>query len=208
MGDLDEQQERVTLALYGGALAALGVLLVAFLFYMQAALPLIREFSASLSQQPVEEVVPTATDDGAVLAPIIHEPTAAAATATTPAAPRTQLLLVVASTLPGAAMIGCALAASVKRGLVAVALAHLAGVTIAVLAPDSQVAGGGFLFFLLIVPILTIAGALLLRAAGSVPRRAVQGGIIVATLPLTTILSLQFSWWVVPIIWALLATPR
>jgi len=32
----------------------------------------------------------------------------------------------------------------------------------------------------------------------------VQGGIIVATLPLTTILSLQFSWWVVPIIWALL----
>jgi len=106
MGDLDEQQERVTLALYGGALAALGVLLVAFLFYIQAALLLIREFGASLSQPPAEEVGPTATGDGRVTAPITPAPATAAATATTPVDPRTQLLLIVASMLSGAAMIG------------------------------------------------------------------------------------------------------
>jgi len=77
----------------------------------------------------------------------------------------------------------------VKRGLITVAIAHLAGAAIAALARDSQLAGSGFLFFLLIVPILTIAGALLLRASGSLPRRAIQGGIIFATLPLITILS-------------------
>ncbi len=203
MGDLDEQQERVTLALYGGALAALGVLLVAFVFYMQAALPLIREFSASLSQPPVENVLPTATDDGTITAPIVAAPTTAAAAAT-PADPRTQLLVVVASTLPGAAMVGWALAASAKRGLVAVAIAHLAGAAVAVVAPLELLAGSGFNFFLLLVPSLTIAGALLLRAAASLPRRVVQGGVILATLPLTTLLSLQFGWWVVPIVWAIM----
>jgi hypothetical protein len=202
MGDLDEQQERVTLALYGGALAALGVLLVAFVFYMQAALPLIREFSASLSQPPVENVLPTATDDGTITEPIVAAPTTTAAA--TPADPRTQLLLVVVSTLPGAAMVGWALAASAKRGLVAVAIAHLAGAAVAVVAPLELLAGSGFNFFLLLVPSLTIAGALLLRAAASLPRRVVQGGVILATLPLTTLLSLQFGWWVVPIVWAIM----
>ncbi len=202
MGDLDEQQERVTLALYGGALAALGVLLVAFVFYMQAALPLIREFSASLSQPPVENVLPTVTDDGTITEPIVAAPTTTAAA--TPADPRTQLLLVVASTLPGAAMVGWALAASAKRGLVAVAIAHLAGAAVAVVAPLELLAGSGFNFFLLLVPSLTIAGALLLRAAGSLPRRVVQGGVLLATLPLTTLLSLQFGWWVVPIVWAIM----
>lgn len=33
MGDLDARQGRITLACYGGILAALGVLIVAFLFY-------------------------------------------------------------------------------------------------------------------------------------------------------------------------------
>ncbi len=202
MGDLDEQQERVTLALYGGALAALGVLLVAFVFYMQAALPLIREFSASLSQPPVENVLPTVTDDGTITEPIVAAPTTTAAA--TPSDPRTQLLLVVASTLPGAAMVGWALAASAKRGLVAVAIAHLAGAAVAVVAPLELLAGSGFNFFLLLVPSLTIAGALLLRAAGSLPRRVVQGGVLLATLPLTTLLSLQFGWWVVPIVWAIM----
>ncbi|HEY8601046.1 MAG TPA: hypothetical protein VIL85_21610 [Thermomicrobiales bacterium] len=203
MGDLDEQQERVTLALYGGALAALGVLLVAFVFYMQAALPLIREFSVSLSQPPAEEVQPTVTDDGTLAAPIVAAPTATAEAAP-PADPRTQLLLVVASTLPGAAMIGWALAASAKRGLIAVAVAHLAGVVVAIAAPIESFDGIGFNAFLLLVPSLTIAGALLGRAAGSMSRRALQGVVILAALPLTTLLSAQFGWWIVPIVWAIM----
>jgi len=203
MGDLDEQQERVTLALYGGALAALGVLLVAFVCSMQAAPPVIREFSASLWQSPVEDVLPTATDAGTMIAPSVPEPTATRATTVPPADPRTQLLLVVPSTLPGAAMVGWALAASAKRGLVAVAVAHLAGAGVAVIAPITLLEGSDFNFFLLLVPSPTIIGALRLRVVGALPRRVVQGGVIFASRPFTALLSIQFGWWVVPIAWAI-----
>lgn len=96
-GDLDERQECLTLALYGGVLAALGFLVVAFLFYLQVILPLLGQLTAlqgapsltgggAVVSDPSEDpsVVSTATvtdGSGVAIAPSL---TIAAAESTTP----------------------------------------------------------------------------------------------------------------------------
>ena len=113
-GDLDERQERITLALYGGALAAFAFLAVTFLFYLQVILPLLGQLSAlqtdpslpgggavvdSPATDPtvVGTVMPTVVvDTGPATSPSLLTTTSA------PATPRTPFLLLLAAPLPGA----------------------------------------------------------------------------------------------------------
>jgi hypothetical protein len=125
MGDLGDGQERITLALYGGALAAIGVLLVAFLFYMQTALPLLRVLRTTLSSPPAEEVVVTAEAGNTTTIPALT--TAMADTPQSAGAdPATQVRRLFNATALGGALVGWALAASTLRGIDAAFGAHVA----------------------------------------------------------------------------------
>src|SRR3954451_5736578 len=103
MSDLDEQQERLTLALYGGALAAIGVLLVAFLLYLQTILPLISQLNQALAQLdapapaiPDDPSLETPTDQPAIDTPATQPDQPV--TEAQGAQPHTQLLLLLAAT--------------------------------------------------------------------------------------------------------------
>lgn len=203
MGDLDEGQERITLALYGGALAAIGVLLVAFLFYVQSALPLIRDLSATLSSPPPEEIVATDANGTTTTIPAITtEPEGQAGA--TGADPATQIRLIVASTALGAALVGWALAASAWRGIGAAIGIHLAALVASFPLAEPLADPIWSLGFLLLVICLTIAAALALRATLTLPQRALQCGLIVACTPLALLLSVRTGWWIIPLAWVAL----
>jgi len=119
--DLDARQERLTLALYGGALAALGFLVAAFLFYLQVILPLFGQLGAlqgdpSLTGGGAVIIDPSSDPSMVSTATVVADSGAAISpppiTTAEPATPRTQFFLLLAATLPGAAMIGWALCAS------------------------------------------------------------------------------------------------
>lgn len=203
MGDLDETQERITLALYGGALAAIGVLLVAFLFYMQTALPLIRDLGATLSAPPAEEIVATDEAGNTTTIPAVTT-TATDTTQETGADPSTHVRLIIAATALGGALVGWALAASVWRGVGAAILIHfaLAGASFPLAAQLADPIW--FLGCLLAIPCLTIIAALAAQSSAPLGRRALAALVIILCAPPTLLLILRIGWWIIPVAWIVL----
>ncbi len=208
--DLDERQERITLALYGGVLAALVFLVVAFLFYLQVILPLLGQLSALQSDPSLAgggreiavdpssdpSVVSTATvivDSGTATSPsLIATTTAELAT------PRTQFFLLLAATLPGAAMIGWALCASWRRGVLPAVAAHLLLVVVGLIWVTPQSGGTEFFLPLYLLPVILVPTLLL-------PQRILPSFFILPVLAfLGFILVLQLGWWTVPLAWIVL----
>src|SRR3954451_17424498 len=174
MSDLDEQQERLTLALYGGALAAVGVLLVAFVFYLQTILPLIGQLNQALAQldAPAPTIPDQSSSDTPTDQPVIDTPAAQPEQPVAEAQvaqPHTQLLLLLTATVPGSLMVGWALSGNGLRGAIATAVAHLPLASLALALserltdspPAGLLAGVWFILLLLLVPGLAVLLALL-----------------------------------------------
>jgi len=206
--DLDERQERITLALYGGVLSALAFLVVAFLFYLQVILPLLGQLSAlqtdpSLTgggavvgdpaSDPAAVSTVTVTDNGAT-----QSPSLLATTTTEPATPRTQFFLLLVATLPGAAMVGWALCASWRRGLLLAVAGHLVLVPVGFVWVTPQTGGVGFVLPLYLLPVVLVPILLL-------PQRILPSFFIPLVLALQGfLLLLQLGWWTVPLAWVVL----
>lgn len=208
--DLDARQERLTLALYGGALAALGFLVAAFLFYLQVILVILPLFG----QLGALQGDPSLTGGGAVIidpssdpsmvstATVVADSGAATSpppiTTAEPATPRTQFFLLLAATLPGAAMIGWALCASWRRGVLLVVAAHLLLALIGVVWVTPQSGGLEFLLPLYLLPVMLVPVLL-------VPQRITPPFFLTPLLALLGILlMLQVGWWAVPLAWVVL----
>jgi len=204
--DLDARQERITLALYGGVLSALAFLIVAFLFYLQVILPLLGQLSAlqtdpSLgsggavvtdpASDPAAISTAAVTDNGATAAPALL-------TTTEPATPRTQFLLLLVATLPGAAMIGWALCASWRRGLLLAVVGHLVLIPVGIVWVTPETGGLDFVLPLYLLPVVLVPISLL-------PQRILPSFFIPLILALLGfLLLLQFGWWTVPLAWVVL----
>lgn len=215
MGDLDEGQERLTLALYGGALAAVGVLLIAFVLYVQSIAPLIGQVNQTIAllnagATTVEEPTDVGGTPAAVAAPTAA--TQPAATDVRVADARTQLLLLLASAVPGGLMVGWALAGGRVRG-VAVAVASFAALALLAFAfgdaataapPFGLPPGIWFALLLLLAPALTVAAALLAQAGTALGRRVQLALLTLPPLALAAGLTLRFGWWIVPVAWVAL----
>jgi hypothetical protein len=214
MSDLDEQQERLTLALYGGALAAIGVLVVAFLFYVQSILPLIAELNQTLAQ--LDSPAPIAMDQPLPEAPtaqtVPDSPTDQPAPEAQTAAPHTQLLLLLASTTLGGLMVGWALAGTGVRGAAVTGVAHLPLALLALVLGDALVdaspvglpPGAWFILLLLLVPGLTVLLALLAQHGAAPGRRLLLTLLSVPPLVLAALLVVWVGWWIVPATWVIL----
>lgn len=207
--DLDERQERLTLALYGGVLSALAFLVVAFLFYLQVILPLLGQLGA-LQDDPslagVGAVVsdpssnPTATSTATVVVDSgsITTPSLLTTTAAEPATPRTQFFLLLAVTLPGAAMVGWALCASWRRGVSLAVAAHLVLVVIGFAWVTPQTGGVAFVAPLYLLPVVLVPALLL-------PQRITPSFFLPVFFALLGVfLLLQLGWWTVPLAWVVL----
>lgn len=206
--DLDERQERLTLALYGGVLAALAFLVVAFLFYLQVILPLLGQLGAlqadpSLtgggavvgdpSSDPAAVSTATVIDSGTATAPALLT-----TTTSEPTTPRTQFFLLLAATLPGAAMIGWALCASWRRGVLLSIAAHLALVVIGFAWVTPQTGGVAFVAPLYLLPVVLVPALLL-------PQRITPSFFLPVFFALLgLVLLLQLGWWTVPLAWVVL----
>lgn len=204
--DLDERQERITLALYGGVLSALAFLVVAFLFYLQAILPLLGQLSAlqsdpdlagggALVTDPANDPAATSTvavpDSAATQSPALLT-TAESAT------PRAQFFLLLVATLPGAAMVGWALCASWRRGLLLAVAGHLVLVPVGFVWITPETGGLDFILPLYLLPIVLVPILLL-------PQRILPSLFIpLAPALLGFLLLLQLGWWTVPLAWVVL----
>lgn len=207
-GDLDERQERITLALYGGVLAALGFLVVAFLLYLHTILPLLGQLSTFQTD-------PSLTGDGVVVSDLPSDPAVVStavgsdgesaispslltATVSEPAMPRTQFLLLVGVTMPGAAMIGWALCRTWQRGLALTGSAHLALALFAFAWVTPQTGGLDFVLPLYLLPVVLVLALLL-------PQRPTTLFLLLLVPALVGFPLLpQFGWWVVPLAWIVL----
>jgi hypothetical protein len=205
--DLDERQERITLALYGGVLAALAFFVVTFLFYLQVILPLLGQLGALQSD-------PSLAGSGAAISEPASDP-AAGSTATIvvdsgtttpslitttaePATPRTQFFLLLAATLPGAVMVGWALCASWRRGIALAVAAHLILGAIGFIWVTPQTGGLEFVVPLYLLPVVFVPVLLL-------PQRIVPSFFLPLFLALIGLVALlQFGWWAVPLAWVVL----
>lgn len=214
MGDLDEQQERLTLALYGGALAAIGVLAVAFLFYVQTILPLIAELNQTLAQ--LDNPEPIATDQPVPEAPtaqtVPDTPAEQPAPEAQTAAPHTQFLLLLASTVLGGLMVSWALSGTGARGAAVAGVAHVPLVLLTLVLgdrlPNTPPLGlppsAWFILLLLIVPGLTVLLALLAQQGTAPGRRGLLALLTVPPLLLAALLVARIGWWIVPATWVIL----
>jgi hypothetical protein len=214
MSDLDEQQERLTLALYGGALAAIGVLAVAFLFYVQTILPLIAELNQTLTQ--LDSPAPIATDQPLPDAPtaqtIPDTPVEQPAPEAQTAAPHTQLLLLLASTVLGGLMVSWALAGTGVRGAAVTGVAHLPLVLLTIVLGDALTnapplglpPSAWFILLLLLVPGLTVLLALLAQHGAAPGRRLLLALLTVPPLLLAALLVARVGWWIIPATWVIL----
>lgn len=213
--DLDERQGRITLALYGGVFAALGFIVAALLFYLQLVLPLLGQLTALQADPAIGGGGATISDpagnpagnpagdptlpgtaiagDGGVST--LPSPLPAAAE---PATPQTQFLLLLAATLPGAALVGWALCASWRRGLLLAVAAHLILAASAVVGIVSLSEGVAFILPLYLLP------------AALVPLLLLSSRITLALLSLVLLALLgilavaRFGWWAVPLAWVVL----
>ena len=206
--DLDERQERITLALYGGVLSALAFLVVAFLFYLQVILPLLGQLSAlqgdpSLSggsavisdpaSDPAAVGTVTVVDSGT-----IPQPSLLTTTTPEPATPRTQFILLLLATLPGAAMVGWALCSSWRRGLLLATVGHLFLLVVGFAWVKPDTGGVEFVLPLYLLPVVLVPILLL-------PQRILPSFFIPLILALLGfLLLLQVGWWTVPLAWVVL----
>lgn len=205
--DLDARQERITLALYGGVLSALAFLVVAFLFYLQVILPLLGQLSAlqtdpslagggAVVADPASDPAATSTvtviDNGTTASPALLTTTTELAT------PRTQFFLLLVATLPGAAMIGWALCASWRRGLLLAVVGHLVLIPVGFVWITPETGGLDFILPLYLLPVVLVPLLLL-------PQRILPSFFIPVVLALLGfLLLLQLGWWTVPLAWVVL----
>lgn len=205
--DLDERQERITLALYGGVFSALAFLVVGFLFYLQIILPLLGQLSAlqtdpSLAgggavvrdpaSDPAAASTVTVPDSGAAQSPALLTTTAESAT------PRTEFFLFLVATLPGAAMVGWALCSSWRRGLLLAVVGHLVLIPVGVVWITPETGGLDFILSLYLLPVVLVPILLL-------PQRILPSFFIpIALALLGFLLLLQLGWWIVPLTWVAL----
>jgi hypothetical protein len=217
MSDLDEQQERLTLALYGGALAAVGVLLVAFIFYLQTIMPLIGQLNQALAQldAPAPTIPDQSSPETPTDQPVLDTPDTQPAQPTAEAQvapPHTQFLLLLAATIPGGLMIGWALGGSGLRGAVATAIAHLPLASLALAlgerltsaSPAGIPPGVWFTLLLLLVPGLSVLLALLAQRRTPPARRMLLAAITALPLLCAALLVARAGWWIVPVTWVAL----
>lgn len=199
MADDDVQIERISLALYGGAIAALGILLVAGLFYARSAMATFDAINQSIAQLAAP---PAQNDAPAGDAPLPSD--LGDVTTDQPPWPslQTQLALLVGATLPGSIVIAWALRGTWARGTVAVAAAHLLAAAWIALAGDTLADGARST--LLLVPGLIILLATLGQAGPPWSQRLRSLAVAAVPLPVAFALSVSGGWWAIPLAWLLL----